>query len=211
MEYVMGSKLILLLGLIVGGLLTFFCVNEDKREQLFNYKNLLSSVNKEDKQINMENILSTKEITSMDVIEDDIKEKKNIKIDVDKEEIEKLKDTEEKITKLLADNPIYFKMNSATIKDESREELNRIIEALKKISTKTVVIIKGYTDAVGEASINKKLSQKRADSIMFYLKKGGLESLNMRAIGYGEEQPIVVDNPNSKLNRRVEIELKRGE
>jgi Outer membrane protein and related peptidoglycan-associated (lipo)proteins len=86
-----------------------------------------------------------------------------------------------------------------------------IAEALKDISDKTIVLVKGHTDASGEASQNKKLSQKRADSVMLYLKKGGLDSLNMKAIGYGEGQPIVVSNPNDKLNRRVEIELKRGE
>ena len=223
----MGSKLILLLGLIVGGLLTFFCVNKDKREELFNYKNLLNksifddkslSNNKslsEVKQIETKNIIS-KEPTSVAIMEENITKKENIeniemKVDIKKEEIEKLKDTEDKISKLLADNPIYFKINSSTIKEESKKELNMIIGALKEISTKTVIVIKGHTDAVGKASLNKKLSQKRAEAIMIYLKKGGVGNFNMRAIGYGEEQPIVVSNPNDKLNRRVEIELKRGE
>jgi len=35
----MGSKLIFLLGLIVGGLLIFFCINKDKRGVLLEYKN----------------------------------------------------------------------------------------------------------------------------------------------------------------------------
>jgi len=217
----MGSKLILLLGLIVGGLLTFFCVNDDKREELFNYKNLLNKNIFEDKslsdieQIETKNIIS-KEPTSVTIMEENITKKENIeniemKVDIKKEEIEKLKETEDKISKLLADNPIYFQINSSTIKEESKKELNMIIGALKEISAKTVVLIKGHTDAIGEASLNKKLSQKRADAIMLYLKNGGLEHLKIKAIGYGEEQPIVVSNPNDKLNRRVEIELKRGE
>ncbi|RUM73218.1 MAG: hypothetical protein DSZ11_06385 [Sulfurovum sp.] len=100
----MGSKLILLLGLIVGGLLTFFCVNDDKREELFNYKNLLNKNIFEDKslsdieQIETKNIIS-KEPTSVTIMEENITKKENIeniemKVDIKKEEIEKLKETE---------------------------------------------------------------------------------------------------------------------
>ena len=220
----MGSKLILLLGLIVGALLTFFCVNENKHEHLFNYqkdhKKLLNIDAPELKQIETKSIVPkepvVKEPIATDKIEDNIEEKNSTLIDMNREEIEKkehkkLKDIEAKITKLLTDNPIYFKTNSSAIKEDSKKSLNMIAEALKDISDKTIVLVKGHTDASGEASQNKKLSQKRADSVMLYLKKGGLDSLNMKAIGYGEGQPIVVSNPNDKLNRRVEIELKRGE
>ncbi len=218
MEYKMGSKLILVLGLIVGALLTLFCVNKDKREHLFNYTKVLNTDTPNLKQIDEKNLVIKEPIVT-DVAEkkeDDIKEKNDSAIDINKEEPKKeelknLKDTEEKISKLLTENPIYFETSSTTIKESSKKGLNMIVEALKDISDKTVVLIKGHTDAFGDASQNKKLSQKRADSVMLYLKKGGLDGLNMRAIGYGEEQPIVVSNPNDKLNRRVEIELKRGE
>ncbi len=229
MEHKMGSKLILLLGLIVGTLLTLFCVNKDKREHLFNSTKVLNrDTTSNFKQIDEKNITIKEPIVTdrVEKIEDTIKEENSSAIDIKrkeleheeikkeeikKEELKKLKETEEKITQLLKDNPIYFKTSSSTIKESSKKGLNRIAEALKNISDNTIVLIKGHTDASGKASLNKKLSQKRADSIMFYLKKGGLDSLSMRAIGYGEEQPIVVSNPNDKLNRRVEIELKRGE
>ena len=228
MEHKMGSKLILLLGLIVGTLLTLFCVNKDKREHLFNSTKLLNrNTTSNFKQIDEKNITIKEPIVTdrVEKIEDtikeenssanssavDIKRKELEHEEIKKEELKKLKETEEKITQLLKDNPIYFKTSNSTIKESSKKGLNRIAEALKSISDNTIVLIKGHTDASGKASLNKNLSQKRANSVMFYLKKGGLDSLSMRAIGYGEEQPIVVSNPNDKLNRRVEIELKRGE
>ena len=238
MEYKMGSKLILLLGLIVGALLTFFCVNKDKREDIFNYTKSLNRDTPKLKHTEAKEPIATKRIE--DVKEQNstvavankkkanrekLEQEKLAKLEEEKikrekireEELQKLKDTEDKIAKLLKDNPIYFETSSTTIKKSSRKGLNMIAEALKDISKKkgisdkTVVVIKGHTDASGDASQNKKLSQKRADSVVSYLKKRGLDSLNMRAIGYGEEQPVVASNPNDKLNRRVEIELQRGE
>ena len=215
MEYTMGSKLIFLLGLLIGGLLIFFCLNEDKRAWLLNYKN--SYLEEKITEVELSKVVfkkteEPKEPLSVVAIED---KKSKLQIDTNisinlLENSENLEEIKEKITILSNDNPIYFKINSSTIHQNSKDGLNKIFRALKELSSGTVVTVEGHTDAIGDSFFNKQLSQKRANSIKFYLETGGLEHLTIEAIGYGEEQPLV-NNPNDKQNRRVEIVLKRGE
>ena len=80
---------------------------------------------------------------------------------------------------------------------------------MKKSNT-TRLRVEGHTDSGGKASYNKWLSQKRADSVKSYLLNNGDKNTQIEAVGYGEEQPIS-SNSKDKINRRVEIHLKRGE
>jgi len=178
----MGSKLILLLGLIIGGVFIFFCVNDDKREIVLSYKNSFFNSGLTDKsKIYQQNINS-----------------------------KSLNKVEDKIVKLLRDNPIYFKINSTSIRDDSKSGLNKIILLLKELPNNIVVRVEGHTDTTGEASFNKKLSQKRADSVKLYLQDGGVNNLKIIALGRGEEQPLI-ESSDDNVNRRVEIYLQKGE
>ena len=229
----MGSKLILLLWLIVGSLLTFFCLNEDKRELLLKYKNIYlnqtevsatADVNDTVKQDGIKPENPTKEDRAVfTVIEqetptvvEEVMEKnstsKNLPVSTATEGTETtgLAPIEDKITVLLEEHPIYFKTSSSTIRKDSQEGLNQVSTALKALPKGTVVTVEGHTDATGDATLNKQLSQQRADAVKFYLKKSGLNQLIIKATGYGEERPLVND-PNDKKNRRVEIRLERGE
>lgn len=69
--------------------------------------------------------------------------------------------------------------------------------------------MKGHTDAVGSAESNKALSQKRAQAVVNYLVKQGVDPAQLQAVGYGQEQPIA-DNvtPEGQFkNRRIEFEV----
>jgi len=79
--------------------------------------------------------------------------------------------------------------------------------AVMKKNPDIKVYIEGYTDNIGPAELNKKLSQERADSVKRYLvEKLGVDSKRITAIGYGEEKPIANNNTaEGRLkNRRVE-------
>ena len=103
---------------------------------------------------------------------------------------------------------ILFDNGKATIKFESAEILNQIINVLKKYPNSRFRI-EGHTDSVGKKQKNIELSQNRADAVKIYLIQGGIDQSRLESIGYGPDKPIA-SNKNKKgreLNRRVEINL----
>ena len=67
----------------------------------------------------------------------------------------------------------------------------------------------GHTDATGDAAVNKTLSQNRAQAVVDYLIFKGVDPVQLRAIGYGQEKPIA-DNQTDEgkfKNRRIEFEV----
>ena len=103
---------------------------------------------------------------------------------------------------------ILFDTGKSTIKFESAEILNQIINVLKKYPNSRFRI-EGHTDNVGKRAKNITLSQNRADAVKIYLIQGGIASERLESVGYGPDKPIA-SNKNKKgraLNRRVEINL----
>lgn len=67
--------------------------------------------------------------------------------------------------------------------------------------------VAGYTDNVGNANSNVRLSQARADAVKAYLVGKGVAASRINTQGFGEEKPIA-DNGTAAgraQNRRVEI------
>jgi OOP family OmpA-OmpF porin len=67
--------------------------------------------------------------------------------------------------------------------------------------------VQGHTDNKGSAAYNKKLSQKRADSVMDYIVKKGIGKERLSAMGYGLEKPAASNDTETGRaeNRRVEL------
>ena len=103
---------------------------------------------------------------------------------------------------------ILFDTGKATIKFESAEVLNQIINVLKKFP-KSRFRIEGYTDSTGNKQRNITLSQNRADAVKIYLIQGGIDQSRLESKGYGPENPIASNKTRKgrELNRRVEINL----
>ena len=104
---------------------------------------------------------------------------------------------------------VYFKTGSATILAKSYPVLNdiagQIIAMCEKSSAK--VEIQGHTDNVGNADFNRKLSEKRANSVRSYLIKKGVKADVLTAVGYGMDKPIAGNDTEAgrSKNRRVEF------
>lgn len=70
------------------------------------------------------------------------------------------------------------------------------LQALVKILTDNpniTIEISAHTDFVGNSESNRDLSAKRAQSVVDYLIKAGIAPNRLTSVGYGEENPFVVD------------------
>jgi OOP family OmpA-OmpF porin len=67
--------------------------------------------------------------------------------------------------------------------------------------------IEGHTDAEGTPQRNKRLSERRARSVVDYLKKAGVPADRLTAAGYGETRPVAPNDTieNRAKNRRIEF------
>jgi len=111
-------------------------------------------------------------------------------------------------------NNIFFDNAKATLRKESTPELEKLFTFLNT-NPDIRVEISGHTDSKGKDAANLKLSQERAEAVVSYLLKKGVDKKRLIAKGYGKAQPIatnILDNgkPNKEgmqLNRRVEMKI----
>lgn len=105
---------------------------------------------------------------------------------------------------------IYFANNSDRILERSYPLLEEMAEALAAHPELGAIGIEGHTDSNGSAESNRKLSQRRADSVLKFLIERHVPSERLSATGFGEARPIA-DNKTEAgraQNRRVEFKLK---
>ncbi|MBV9574836.1 MAG: OmpA family protein [Acidobacteriales bacterium] len=101
---------------------------------------------------------------------------------------------------------IHFATNKADILPDSEPALSQALAALKD-NPSWKVRIEGYTDNVGSASANRKLSEDRANAVADWLASHGVDRARLKTRGYGETHPIA-DNSTDEgraKNRRVEL------
>lgn len=92
---------------------------------------------------------------------------------------------------------IFFEFGKATLTPESSSALDKLVKVLNDNPNITIEI-GAHTDRVGSADGNLQLSGKRAQSVVDYLVKGGIEAERLTAKGYGKTQPVVVDKKLKK-------------
>jgi outer membrane protein OmpA-like peptidoglycan-associated protein len=104
--------------------------------------------------------------------------------------------------------PILFEFNSANLKPEGEQLLEKLGSALKTPELDTFrFAVEGHTDSVGSAGYNSSLSERRANSVKRYLTDRGVPSERLESNGMGEAQPVADNQTHEgrQRNRRVEI------
>lgn len=91
---------------------------------------------------------------------------------------------------VLIDN-IFYAFDKATLLPESKNALDSLILMLKENPNITIEL-SAHTDYRGAEDYNKKLSQKRAESVVKYLINHGIAADRLTAVGYGEEKPKTI-------------------
>ncbi|WP_106420249.1 MULTISPECIES: OmpA family protein [Salinicola] len=106
---------------------------------------------------------------------------------------------------------VNFKFDSAELTPQAESILDGISQKLMASSNtnaKLRIRLDGYTDSVGPADYNQKLSQRRADSVKAYLVNKGFNADNIMTYGHGESDPIASNDTaeGRAQNRRVELD-----
>lgn len=115
----------------------------------------------------------------------------------------------EVVEKIVITQKIHYAFDSAQIRAISYPILDDVASLLRENSQIMHVRIEGHTDSVGSAAYNQSLSRRRADSVVTYLVKKGVDRNRLSAVGYGESQPIA-DNRSAEgraMNRRTEFTI----
>ena len=104
---------------------------------------------------------------------------------------------------------IYFDFNKASFRMEAYPELSKL-ERMLKDNTTYKVEISGHTDNVGSDEYNLQLSQRRAEAVVNWLAKKGIDRSRLTAKGYGESKPLATNDDEKEgrsINRRTEFEV----
>ncbi len=120
----------------------------------------------------------------------------------------KVRNNENVVGKKIILENIYFNSGSDDILNTSYSQLDQLAQLLQS-NGGLKVEVSGHTDDVGEDIPNMLLSQKRADSIKYYLIGKSVDPSRITSIGKGKTEPIQENStePGRKENRRVEIEV----
>jgi outer membrane protein OmpA-like peptidoglycan-associated protein len=171
-------------------------------------KKIRNSNPESSKTITEPNIIETKVIEEKTITLEKVKEEPKVEVKKEEKVPSDSKIVQKEINDILAKNKIIFERRSTTVTKKSNLVLKQIVKILKR-EKNVKVEVAGHTDSRGKASLNKKLSQQRANSVRKALIYYGVEKERLTAVGYGEEQPIAKDDKNglSIVNRRVEFNI----
>ena len=102
---------------------------------------------------------------------------------------------------------VHFQTGSAELTPDSLAILDRVAEALKRVPEIRLEVA-GHTDNQGSAELNRRLSQRRAETVRDYLVSRGIPAERLTARGYGPDRPVASNDTaeGRAANRRVELQ-----
>jgi len=107
---------------------------------------------------------------------------------------------------------IYYDFDKSSLTDTAKITIDSTLLIVLQEIPNVQVEISSHTDSKGEDDYNKELSQKRAESVVKYLIKKGIDRKRLIAKGYGEEKPIAPNtNPDGSDNEEGRAKNRRTE
>lgn len=91
---------------------------------------------------------------------------------------------------VLIDN-IFYDFDKATLTPASTQALDKLVALLKENSHVTIEL-SAHCDYKGNSEYNKRLSQRRAQTVVDYLIAHGIEKERLTPVGYGKERPKAI-------------------
>ena len=86
---------------------------------------------------------------------------------------------------------IFYDFDKATLRPESTAALDKLVALLNENPNVTIEL-SAHCDYKGSAEYNKRLAQRRAESVVEYLTAHGIASDRLKPVGYGKEKPKTI-------------------
>ena len=104
-----------------------------------------------------------------------------------------------------ADISMTFVKGSAELTAAAKTALDRLARSLVAVGSYRPFMVEGHTDVSGPRDVNMALSQARAQSVVSYLTKNGVDKARITAKGFGPDRPLKGRAADDAANRRVEV------
>lgn len=117
-------------------------------------------------------------------------------------------DCQKRMSEAAKNGVILFDYASAELAPDSRPTLDQLA-SIANSCPDVALAVEGHTDSIGQRPDNRKLSLRRSEAVIDYLANAGINRSRLRAVGYGEEHPLVPNNSpaNRARNRRIEFSI----
>lgn len=108
---------------------------------------------------------------------------------------------------------IDFKPGDHRLDIKDQRALMPLVTLWREMPQLSIEVL-GHTDDIGSAAGNRRLSQRRADSVaQFLLFEAGMAENGPKSTGHGESRPLATNNTKAgrELNRRIEVLVSGGD
>ncbi|MET3730697.1 OmpA family protein [Moheibacter stercoris] len=101
---------------------------------------------------------------------------------------------------------VRFEYDKSDLTAQAKANLDKLIPVFNEYPDTDILVV-GFTDSKGSDAYNQGLSERRASSVVAYLKAKGINSSRLKSIGQGETNPRGDNNTEAgrAQNRRVEF------
>jgi len=109
--------------------------------------------------------------------------------------------------------PVYFEFNSAQLRNEEKQVVDLVIGKINRTPWIKQIRIAGNADARGTEAANQKISERRAQVVIDYMRTHGVRrNVRLIPIGYGARRPVAPNTTESERqrNRRVTFGVEPG-
>lgn len=132
------------------------------------------------------------------------KQKKELEQQVPEAKVETVNNGE--AIRVTFDSGILFGVDSSTLSANARNALTRFAQNMNA-NPDTDIKIVGHTDSTGRHAYNITLSEKRAQSVVNFLRSQNVAATRMISLGMGPDQPVAENSTAAgrAQNRRVEV------
>lgn len=111
--------------------------------------------------------------------------------------------------KQVASTTVNFNINSDKLDADAKLALDQMVTSQSQYE-RFFIAVEGFTDKVGSAAYNDRLSRRRADAVVEYLVAAhDIPVYRIHMVGLGEQKPVedaITRSANAK-NRRVEVTI----